>query len=414
MRGRLRVLAGLVALATASGATAAVADEPAPGRLTGDDPAHAAGQDGSADPAAPTPVPLPDLGITHRLADGGMNLFRMPLSELEEGYGEPQLVRRLPASQGWRYDRSVVLAGDFGDITAGDDGTADHVIWQVLADYSVRVWGVGGGSNTTPQLWHTLPRADHWLGNWTRPVAGDVNGDTWTDLVVRQKRYSGNDQLWVFLSDGERLGAPQWWGDSARFDHSRDVLADVDGDYNRDFVMTQQGFEHPGLNMYATVVDPTGTDFVEPGGEWMFHGPSGAGWSFPMSRQVAGDVTGDGLDDIVTIHGTRSHPGLLIWVHENCTDGTTVCFEDPVRWQTLSSNGWNFARSRQYLADTDGDYVLDLVSVHQGGNGGFLVWRHVSSGTGFAAPERIVDLRTGGWRWASAREGVADTWGAFE
>jgi hypothetical protein len=41
--------------------------------------------------AAETIVPMPDLGITHRLS-GGMNLWRMPLSELEPGDAQPQLI----------------------------------------------------------------------------------------------------------------------------------------------------------------------------------------------------------------------------------------------------------------------------------------------------------------------------------
>lgn len=74
-------------------------------------------------------------------------------------------------------------------------------------------------------------------------------------------------------------------------------------------------------------------------------------------------------------------------------------------------NGEGFSDSTQFLADTDGDHIGDVVSLHRGGSGGLLVWRHISDGTAFAAPELIVDLRTGGWRYASLREAVADTWG---
>jgi hypothetical protein len=34
---------------------------------------------------------MPDLAVTHRLPGGGMNLWRIPLSELENGYGVPPL-----------------------------------------------------------------------------------------------------------------------------------------------------------------------------------------------------------------------------------------------------------------------------------------------------------------------------------
>ncbi len=103
---------------------------------------------------------------------------------------------------------------------------------------------------------------------------------------------------------------------------------------------------------------------------------------------------------------------MLVWVSANCSaaDGD-VCWEAPVRWQTLS-NGWSFANSRQYLADTDGDYVDDRISVHRSGAGGMFVWRHVSDYGVLRAPERIADLPTSaGWNWSLSRESVANTWG---
>lgn len=80
--------------------------------------------------------------------------------------------------------------------------------------------------------------------------------------------------------------------------------------------------------------------------------------------------------------------GVIVWVEINCASGPgDLCFELPERWQTLP--GWSFANSRQYLADTNGDYVDDLVSVHRSGDGGMYVWRHVSDGSTFLAPERV-------------------------
>src|SRR3954464_3873307 len=89
---RRGLVAAVVATTMAGGTSTAAADEAQ--LLTGDDPAHAAAQAGDV-AAAGTIVPMPDLGITHRLPDGGMNLWRIPLSELETGYGQPSLVKTL-------------------------------------------------------------------------------------------------------------------------------------------------------------------------------------------------------------------------------------------------------------------------------------------------------------------------------
>jgi hypothetical protein len=132
---------------------------------------------------ASTIVPMPDLGITHRLPGGGMNLWRIPLSELENGYGTPQLVKTLNYGA-FSYDNSRTLTGDFGDITASDDGTADHLIWHAQPNGGVLVWAVGGGGDTTPRLWQDL-RTGGWSWANSRPIVGDVTGDGWDDLVVR-------------------------------------------------------------------------------------------------------------------------------------------------------------------------------------------------------------------------------------
>jgi hypothetical protein len=72
------VLAALVAIATVSGGSIAGAEEPGVGTPTGGDAAAL---------ADPELLRLPELGFAHRRPDGGIDLFRMPLSELEEDVG---------------------------------------------------------------------------------------------------------------------------------------------------------------------------------------------------------------------------------------------------------------------------------------------------------------------------------------
>jgi hypothetical protein len=147
----------------------------------------------------------------------------------------------------------------------------------------------------------------------------------------------------------------------------------------------------------------------------LFQGHNSAGWSFVNSRQVAGDVTGDGFVDLLTIHA-QPNGGVLVWLHQGYLDAGTgqPRTSPPVVWQDLRTGGWSFAGSRQYTADTNGDFIDDLVTVHrQAGNPGELIWRHVSTGAGLLAPQVIADLRSGGWNYSASREGVAHTWGMF-
>jgi len=65
---RRGLVAAVVAWTVAGGVSTAAADEAQ--LLTGEDPAHAEAQAGDT-AAAGTIVPLPDLGVTHRLPGGG-------------------------------------------------------------------------------------------------------------------------------------------------------------------------------------------------------------------------------------------------------------------------------------------------------------------------------------------------------
>jgi hypothetical protein len=406
---RRGLVASVVAATVAAGSPAA-ADETT--RLTGEDAAHAAL--GGGDTAASYGVALPDLAIAHRLPSGAMNLWRMPLSQLEDGFGTPQLVKNLDYG-GFSYDRSVTVAGDFADITPADDGTADHIIWHAQPDGGVLLWAVGGGGDTTPRLWQDL-RTGGWSYANSRPMVGDVNGDGWDDLVVQHRLGGGfGANIWVFLSDGQRLGAPQLWAaDTSWHPGYRYLLADANGDGRDDIIEVETIVGESG---YALAYVGKFSDGSSTFSGWheLFEGPASAGWSFAASRQLAGDVTGDGADDLVTIHA-QPNGGILVWVHQWNADPSngTVAKAAPMLWQDLRMGGWSFAGSRQHLADTNGDGADDLISVHsQSGNPGILLWRHLSTGSGLAAPQIVADLRTGGWSYSVSRESVADTYGAF-
>jgi hypothetical protein len=216
----------------------------------------------------------------------------------------------------------------------------------------------------------------------------------------------------VFLSDGHQLGAPQLWSAVASWDPYgvRYVIADVDHDRMADLVEMRAEYGAGRGMSYVAHLSNGSSGFSHWASLFM---PSSGGWSFAGSRQLVGDVTGDGVTDLVTIHA-QPNGGILVWLHQGCLWSwpAPACLQPPVVWQDLRTGGWSFAGSRQYLADTNGDGIDDLVSVHQQAfNAGELIWRHVSTGTGLLAPQVIADLRTGGWRYLVSREGVADTWG---
>jgi len=338
-----------------------------------------------------------------------VNLWRIPLSEWETGHGEPELVKKLDYG-GFSYDNSVTVTGDFGDITASDDGTADHVIWHKQPNGGVLLWGVGGGGDTTPQLWQDL-RTGGWSYANSRPLAADVTGDGWDDLVVVHRNGS-YDNIWIFPSDGHRLGAPQFWQYMFEESGSHLTMGDLDGDGVSELI-TSRGADFMGTTMSYSAYRLANRGGAYYYGNAVFQPVGGGGWSINGSRQLAGDVTGDGRADLVTVHA-QPNGGILVWVHESCSTGSSLCLADPEIWQDLRTGGWSFAGSRQQLADSDGDGTEDLISIHsQSWNPGILVWRHLSVGGEFTDPGIIADLRTGGWTYSASREGVAHTYGTM-
>lgn len=375
----------------------------------------AAGEGGGITAAALSRQDFYQLGdagteIVHRLPGGGLNLWRLPV--LNQSMGEttvvPQLLARLDYG-GFSYDRSVVVAGNFADVSGSDDGTADEVIWHAQPNGGVLVWAVGGGPDRTPRLWADL-RTGGWSYAYSTPMAGDVNGDGWDDLVVRHRVVgTGMDNFWVMLSDGRQLGSPQLWRTDYHQDASRFLMADMDRDGRSDLVKAIGSLTQPGLQYQVFLASHTGAGFGSP--ELLVDDPGSAGWRFTQSREVVGDVTGDGVPDIVTIHAQSDNPGLLVWVHPSCRWGTATypCMWQPQVWQDLRTGGWSYAGSRQTLADTDADGLPELISIHsQGGNTGELLWRSVSNAWGFQPPELLADLKSGGWSFLNSKETYTD------
>jgi FG-GAP-like repeat len=194
--------------------------------------------------------------------------------------------------------------------------------------------------------------------------------------------------VFVHRNTGTGFASPVLWQalktGGWSYDNSRQTLADLNGDGSLDLV-TSHRQSTGGLHLWAHL--STGSSFASP---VVWADLRTGGWSYAYSRQVAGDVNGDGRDDIVSSH-KQSTGGLLLWAHRS----TGSAFASPAMWSDLKTGGWSYDHSRQLVADVDADGDDDLYTAHRSSTGQYRVWTHPSTRTAFQAPSLYRDVLTG-------------------
>lgn len=187
---------------------------------------------------------------------------------------------------GWRVDQHPRMMAD-----VNGDGLDDIVGFSNAGAY---VALSNGSSFSSPALWvnnYGYETGGWWVDRHPRMMA-DVNGDGRADIVG-----FGNAGAYVSLSSGSGFSAPSLWVNNYGYssgwlmDRHPRFVTDIDGDERADIV----GFGDAG----AYVSRSTGVGFEAPqlwGGNF---GYVVGGWRVDRHPRVVGDVTGDGLKDIV-------------------------------------------------------------------------------------------------------------------
>ncbi len=159
-------------------------------------------------------------------------------------------------------------------------------------------FGRQGGPNTTPdQSFYST------LGSFGAAVApaGDVNGDGYHDLLVGVPD-AADGRVHVYLGSPTGLQASPAWQYAhndpgfalARFGSSVAPAGDVNGDGYDDIII---GADFSGDGAGAAFVFLGGVGGLSPAVNWSLSG--GAGHRFGISVSGAGDVNGDGYDDVI-------------------------------------------------------------------------------------------------------------------
>ncbi len=284
----------------------------------------------------------------------------------------------LPATPDWiaegnrengHLGRAVSIAGD-----VNRDGYSDLIVGAPDFDGAGAVLVYHGGPAglpVSPTLTITGPhQADAQFGA-ALSLAGDVDGDGYTDVIIGAPGYNGNfaneGAAWVYHGDpaGLSTGPAPWMvtggQENARLGAAVSTAGDVDGDGYTDVIVGAPGRGDSG----AALVYLGGAAGLtaEPG--WMVAGDQ-VGAGFGTAVATAGDVDGDGFSDVaigaptydLTGTTTLTDAGRVCVYHGSITGLVT----GPANWISGGEQpGAGFGAALSTAGDVNGDGYADLL-----------------------------------------------------
>jgi len=260
----------------------------------------------------------------------------------------------------------------------------DDLVWPVPRNLAVRVlWGEPTGLGVGPEIIQTPTQADSFL---RATCAGDVNGDGMEDFVLsRTIGTSDENQLWYGSAAGGVssgiLLAPGAPGPVRPVPGMGSWVAadlDVDADGWSDIVVSDPATDH--LSVW---LGRLGGPAASPDHDWV--GPSALGGGWGARIAPAGDVDGDGHDDLLVTSTWSGSDGRLGRVHllrgtATGLDASPALTLDPIEPNTsleqaalggvgdMTGDGFADFGVGAYPSGATGRYP-SLAAIHAGGPG---------------------------------------------
>ncbi|MFN0243772.1 MAG: integrin alpha [Planctomycetota bacterium] len=227
--------------------------------------------------------------------------------------------------------------------------------------------------------------------------AGDVNGDGYSDVIVGARQYANGEsnegRAFVFLGSASGLAASAAWTaegnqEDARYASSVATAGDVNGDGYSDVIVGagqyDNGQEDEG-RAYLYLGSSTG---LATSAAWTAEGNQ-EGVAFGLSAGTAGDVNGDGYDDVIVGAFTYSN-GQINEGRAFVYLGSSTGLVTSAAWTAESNQagawfGYSVATAGDVNRDGFSDVVVSAVRESNGETAEGRVFVYLGSSSGLSA-----------------------------